>query len=287
MKTFLAGIVAAALLSAAALAQDATPAPQTDTPAQPEQTAPAPATSPAHPSAAQPTTPQPTAAPASAAQTPATKNTSTFKIAPGSVIPVQLTKTLDAKKAKSGDPVEAKATQDMKSTSGELIVPKDTKIVGHVTESQPRNKDQKESQVGIAFDHAVLKNEGDVPLPMSIQAIIGPRNPNPSASNSAADAPQPSPSAPSANSGGRSPAMGSGASEPVPSSSTNDTAPQANASNNSNANQPITGNTRGVVGITNLTLAPAANATAGSILTSDKNNVKLDGGTLMLLRVNP
>jgi len=282
MKTSLAGIVAAALLSAAVFAQDATPAPQTDTPAQPEQSAPAPATSPA-----QPTTPQPTAAPASAAPTPATKDTSTFKIAPGSVIPVQLTKTLDAKKAKSGDPVEAKVTQDMKSTSGELIVPKDTKIVGHVTESQPRNKDQKESQVGIAFDHAVLKNEGDVPLPMSIQAIIGPLNPNPSASNSAADAPQPSPSAPSANSGGRSPAMGSGASEPVPSSSTNDTAPQANASNNTNANQPITGNTRGVVGITNLTLAPAADATAGSILTSDKNNVKLDGGTLMLLRVNP
>ena len=35
-----------------------------------------------------------------------------------------------------------------------------------------RSKEQPESQVGIAFDHAVMKDRGEVPLPMSIQAII-------------------------------------------------------------------------------------------------------------------
>jgi len=43
-------------------------------------------------------------------------------------------------------------TQDMKTPGGEVLVPKDTKVMGHVTEAQPRNKEQKESQVGIAFD---------------------------------------------------------------------------------------------------------------------------------------
>ena len=37
------------------------------------------------------------------------------------------------------------------------MMPKDTQVVGHVTVAQIRNKEQKESQVGIAFDHAVMK----------------------------------------------------------------------------------------------------------------------------------
>jgi hypothetical protein len=54
-----------------------------------------------------------------------------------------------------------------------------------------------------------------------------------------------------------------------------------------NAQPAINGNTQGVVGISNLKLSAAADATQGSVLSSEKNNVKLDSGTLMLLRVNP
>src|SRR5690349_3599678 len=91
------------------------------------------------------------------------------RFAPGTVIPVELTKSIDAKKAKTGDGVEAKVTQDLKSGNGQVIVPKDTKVVGHLTEVQARNKEQKESQLGIAFDRAVIKGGSDVSLPMSIQ----------------------------------------------------------------------------------------------------------------------
>src|ERR1700678_2847036 len=97
------------------------------------------------------------------------------KIAPGSVIPVELTKTVDAKKAKTGDEVVARVTQDMKASSGEVLVAKDTKIMGHVTAAQPRTKEQKESELGIAFDHAMTKT-GEMQQPMSIQAIIAPLN---------------------------------------------------------------------------------------------------------------
>jgi len=71
---------------------------------------------------------------------------------------VLLTKTIDAKKAKKGDEVVAKVTQDMKTTSGEVLVPKDTKVLGRVTKAQARNKEQKESEVAIAFDSAVTKD---------------------------------------------------------------------------------------------------------------------------------
>ena len=99
------------------------------------------------------------------------------RIAPGSVIPVQLTKTIDAKKAKPGDEVVAKVTMDLKTNGGEVMIPKDTKVMGRVTEAQARSKEQKESQVGIAFDRAVLK-DGEMPLPMSIQAVIAPPSNN-------------------------------------------------------------------------------------------------------------
>ena len=89
------------------------------------------------------------------------------------MIPVQLSKTVDAKKAKTGDEVVATVTQDMKTNSGDVLMPKDTKVIGHVTEVQARNKEQKQSELGIAFDHAVVKGD-QMQLPMSIQAVIAP-----------------------------------------------------------------------------------------------------------------
>src|SRR5258708_256546 len=158
MKTIVTVFIAAFLSAAVGLAQNSA-SPQTGEAATPSPQAPA-------PPSAQPSTQQ------------------TLRIAPGSVIPVQLTKSVDAKKAKSGDEVQAKVTQDLKAGNGELIVPKDTKVIGHVTDAQARTKDQKESQVGIAFDHAVMKDGRDVSLPMSIQAIIDPAALNSSNNNS-------------------------------------------------------------------------------------------------------
>jgi hypothetical protein len=234
--------------------------------------------------------------PASASQssTPAQPGSVT-RIAPGSVIPVSLTKTIDAKKAKNGDEVVAKVTQDMKSTNGEVIVAKDTKMMGHVTEAQPRSKEQKESEVGIAFDRAVLKDGSEMKMPMSIQAIIGPTNGQENGpQNSGAQNAQGSSNGANVETGGSSTGpsgtrsgMGGGGSIPATTSS----APASNGNTPSDAQTkvrpPITAQTQGVVGISNLTLAPlATNSSQGSVVTSEKNNVKLESGTMMLLRVN-
>ncbi len=113
-----------------------------------------------------------------------------------------LTKTIDAKKAKTGDQVVAKVTQDMKTTTGEVLVPKDTKVMGHITEAQARNKEQKESEVAIAFDRTVTKDGSQMQMPMSIQAIIGPQNNGPQNSNASggsADMGASSPASPNPN----------------------------------------------------------------------------------------
>jgi hypothetical protein len=52
------------------------------------------------------------------------------------------------------------------------------------------------------------------------------------------------------------------------------------------ARAPITAETKGVVGISNLTLEPGGQTNQGSVVSSEKNNVKLESGTMMLLRVN-
>src|ERR1700739_2100392 len=118
---------------------------------------------------------QSTPPPTSNAGTSQARTASAPRIAPGSVIPVQLTKTVDAKKAKTGDEVVAKVTQDMKTQTGEVLVPKDTKVIGHVTEAQARTKDEKQSELAIAFDQAAMKGE-DLRVPMSIQDVIAPQN---------------------------------------------------------------------------------------------------------------
>jgi hypothetical protein len=268
MRSILA-VLSVALLCGAALAQQTPPPnPDNQTPRSDEQPN------------------QPTQQGQSSAQAAANQQqgSSAPKIAPGSVIPVQLSKTVDAKKAKTGDEVVATVTQDLKTNSGDLLMPKDTKVIGHVTEVRAHNKEQKQSELGIVFDHAVLKGD-QMQLPMSIQAVIAPTS-----NYSGAAAPETPPSAAGGGSAS-SPMAGSraGASgaSPTPSSQQNYPPGAASASSEGEARPPITGNTQGVIGMSDVRLESASqNSQHGSLLTSEKNNVKIEKGTFMLLRVN-
>lgn len=246
--------------------------------------APAPASPPPGPQASTPAQP-----PAQQTAAESASNARPTRIAPGSVIPVSLTKTIDAKKVKTGDEVVAKVTQDLKTNAGEVIVAKDTEVVGHVTEAQARNKEQKESEVGITFDHAVMKDGSEMQMPMSIQAVVGSQNSG--SQNSESSAAGNSEAAPSSGTGGypsspRAGGMGGSMPSPAPQAASQSNMP-SDTQTGASARPRITAQTEGVVGISNLTLTsspPTANQ--GSLLSSEKNNVKLESGTLMLLRVN-
>ncbi len=91
----------------------------------------------------------------------------------GTTLQAELTKSIDAKKAKQGDEVTAKLTQDVKS-SGQVVLHKGTKLVGHVTEAQAKSKESGESKLGIAFDKAVLKGGEEMAFTGVIQALAPP-----------------------------------------------------------------------------------------------------------------
>jgi hypothetical protein len=82
-----------------------------------------------------------------------------------------LSHPVDAKKNKPGDQVTAKTADNVKS-NGQVVIPKGSRLVGHVTQAQARGNGQSESSMGIVFDKAVLKNGQEIPLNnFSIQAI--------------------------------------------------------------------------------------------------------------------
>jgi hypothetical protein len=221
-------------------------------------------------------------------QSPASSQTTSPRIAPGSVIPVKLSTTVDAKKAKIGEEVMARVTQDLKASNGMTLMPKDTEIVGHITEAQARNKQEKQSQIGIVFDHAVV-NSSNVSYPLSIQAVISPQifqNPNNGNNEGAGAAEAPSSSMPSQGQmqGGSARGMGGGQAAP-PSASPTDTGESSGGSNKASA-PTITERTQGVVGFSHMNLETPRNPAQPSVISSEKNNVKLENGTLMLLRVN-
>ena len=87
----------------------------------------------------------------------------------GSILYAELTKTVDAKKAKVGDPVSAVLVADVLA-QGKIVVRHNSKLMGHVTEVQLHTKDTPESRLGIVFDKVITKG-GAAPFQSQLLAI--------------------------------------------------------------------------------------------------------------------
>ena len=229
-------------------------------------------------------------------------------LAAGTTIPATLSKPIDARKAKSGDQVTAKTTQDIRSNAG-VVIPRGSRLIGHVTDAKAKAKGDSESALGIAFDQAVLKNGEQIPLNASIRALAASDNASASmgdenfgrANNSSLGS-DVSASAPrggggllggSGNAvGGATSAVGSaagGAANGVDNTAANVGANAGGAINGATrgATGQLSSQSQGVIGMRGLSLSSAAsNSTSGSVITSTGKDVRLDSGTQMLLQVN-
>ena len=236
-------------------------------------------------------------------------NGTSAALSSGTNLQAELVKPVDAKKAKPGDPVEAKVTQDVKA-DGKVLIHKGSRLVGHVTEAQARTKEQSNSTLGIAFDKAVLKGGEEMSFNSVIQAIAPPVQTtlNTAADENATIAGGGAPPAPSGP-GGRMPGGGlvggvastaGGAVSGTTGTVAGNTASAANATVSSatrsagglNAQGNLTSASQGAIGLQGLVLnTPAAvtggaqTSAQGSLITSASRNVRLDGGTQVLLRV--
>jgi hypothetical protein len=227
----------------------------------------------------------------------------------GTAFNATLSKPIDARKNKPGDPVTAKTTQATKS-NGEVVIPKDSKLVGHVTEIKARAKGESESELGIVFDKAVLKNGQEIPLNVAIQALAASQT---AATSSLAqdDLSAGGGAVGGATAGGRASGGGvlggvgstAGATAGTVTNTAANVGGVAGGAANSTANVAgtatgttrgavgglntagqLTSNSQGVFGLHGLNLNPAAsNSTQGSLITSTSKNVHLDSGTQLLL----
>jgi hypothetical protein len=84
----------------------------------------------------------------------------------------ELSKTLDAKKAKQGDEVDAKLQGDVKGAN-EQELPRDTVLEGHVDQVQP-SESKSDSTLVVTFDKARLKNGEELPIKATVLAISEP-----------------------------------------------------------------------------------------------------------------
>ncbi len=219
--------------------------------------------------AAPPGTSAPTAAPAN--QLPA-----------GTIIPAELAKSIDAKKAKSGDQVVAKTTIDLRSRDGSTVIPKGAKVLGHVTDAKARSKDEPGSMVAIAFDKVEMKGGRDLQFNGGIQAIGKPEQ-NAAAYTGGGSPMSESGGVPSgaAAQGGMGGARTGGAMGAPPSAGNPGNGPTDNGVPATGGVGPLSPASQGVVGIQGLSLQDSAQ---GSVITSSSGNVRLDSGTQLILR---
>ncbi len=77
---------------------------------------------------------------------------------------------LDSKTAKVGDHVVLK-TADKVQTSDGTVIPRGTRLVGHVTEVQAYNEQHGPARIAIAFDHAELKNGQSIAVHTLIRSV--------------------------------------------------------------------------------------------------------------------
>jgi hypothetical protein len=221
-------------------------------------------------------------------------------ISDGTKLNATLASTLDAKKNKPGDRVEARTSEDVKQ-DGKVVLKKGTHLVGHVTQAQARASGQSQSQLGIVFDHAVLKNGQEVPFNATIQALAVAQSS--AAADSGAEDLVTSGGGMGAVSGtargggglvgGVASTAGASAGSVVNTASSAPINAGGNLSSATRSTGAIGGltsagrlpsNSSGVFGLQGLSIDSAASsATQGSMIVSATKNVHLDGGTQMLL----
>jgi hypothetical protein len=252
---------------------------------------------------------------ASAANSSASTDSATTRhtqadAAGGSEMSATLSKPVDARKAKPGDRVTATNDKDAKTADGTSIKQGST-LVGHVAKAKPLDKSTSgsaagngESMLSIVFDKAILKDGREIPLNATIQAVSAAES-NASLASDMGGAGMSTVgmgagSARASGGGliggvggsvvgglGAAGGLASGAGRGV-NGAVGGTAGaafhSAGAVGGINSSGALTSGSKGVFGIKGLDIAASsADSADGSLITSSTRDVRLDGGTKMLL----
>lgn len=196
-------------------------------------------------------------------------NEPSFRPGSGTIIVVELTKALSTKKVTNGDRVDAIVTQDL-LYQGKVVIPSNAKVLGHVTEVKPADKEDPESRLGMVFDKIVLRDGREMPFqrPAIIEALAPQMRLVRTADQNVADLP-----------------IKLQRGQPSGDAMTHAVGPETriNGGVNITSTGALSGSARGVIGLKGLALSSPGPDT--SVVVSSKGDVKLDYGTQMVLRV--
>jgi hypothetical protein len=294
LKLLVPALTLAAISSVPLAAQQPTTSPSPDVqqsnptqPAIPQQTAPA---------------QQNPAQQGSSAAVPVPSSANVPEVSNAELRPVsgELMSKLDTKNAKNGDEVVVKTTEKATIANG-LVIPKGSKIMGHVTDVQAHDNNNPNSKITLQFDQAELKGGQTMPIKSVLQSVA------PQSSSDAGQAASPfgtgsAPSAPAAT--GSAGSMGSpsgGSASPSGSASMPSAGNTAAPAYSSGGASPTGGPAAGTVvahqgnvdikttSIPGVLIAANSNgqpfANASGALLGAKQNVHLDGGTQVTLAI--
>ncbi|HTZ49729.1 MAG TPA: hypothetical protein VMH20_19220 [Verrucomicrobiae bacterium] len=214
-------------------------------------------------------------------------NSANERLPEGATIPATLTKAVDSDKVKKGDQVTARTIAATKA-DGKTVIPEDSIVRGHVTQTSARGRGDSFSTLGIVFDKAVLKNGEEMPINVNVQAIAPPA----SAVNSA-----PSPSTTPLKGGSSKGGAGQGNSSPATPASP-PTVPDTVGNTGTNQATPavkgglddngvLKPNSRGVYGFQGIGMATSSDGQHAAVITSTDKSVHLNSGTQLLLAAEP
>ena len=206
----------------------------------------------------------------------------------GTVLAAELTKGIDSRKAKQGDAVYARTTQDMLA-NGRVVIPHDSKLAGHITEAEGRPKGQKgdaNSTIGIVFDRLMIKGGPELPVHASIQAIAKPLVTAPPISGTGIS----TGGYGGVSGGGGYPGQSPGGQGPpsLPGNAPSGAPPASNEPPEAGGPQNSPGfpaaisvQSQGVIGMKGYSLSSDDDR---SLISSTTENVKLEGGTQLILK---
>jgi hypothetical protein len=215
---------------------------------------------------------------------------------------------LNVKKLKAGDKITAQVAQDV-LWKGKIIIPEESRLVGHVTEVKRKTPDDPESRLGVVFDRVLLKHHKELDFQGVIQALSPPAprkskvdepdqmlppstmtmNQNPSGPMGGVSTGRNNTSNTTTKSMGIA-TMPAGVpmyTEANPGSNPGNAVGSARQSGTSSEQKPMSsGMPRGVFGIKGLALTSGpSSSTPGPVIVSNVIDIKLEGGTQVLLKV--
>ncbi len=175
--------------------------------------------------------------------------------------PVKVTKTLDSSKLTEGDTVELETSGGFKLPDGTLV-PKGSKMFGHVTTAKARSKGDAQSQLVISFDKLNVANGKQLSVNGAVQAVFPPAD-------------EPDPGVP-----GSSSHQGGPGSVPAPDYKPTTDIKTGIATETASRVPPASDpKSTGVHGFDNLSLEDG-------VLSSNGKNVKLGNGVQLIVRVD-